>query len=265
MSASIEGKIFRVIQYATQILIILGLIQLWRRREDYNFTTEFAACILAGFVLLGACVFIPHFSRLVNMTRFYHLSLFFLAPLFILGCELVWNKKWFAPTVLLVYFVFTSGLVFEATQSNILDKVDMPYSLALSGERTGIIDAYNKDDVACAEWLANESDQSISILTDVNTKRLLQGHIERIPRLCYAEDVVSVTTIHVPYTLWEVPDGDCYVFLSTWNIEHNELILYYDAGYPAGLRKVRDIPDDIYDLPIVYQSGKTVVLLREVR
>ena len=187
MSVPIEGKVFRVVQYSTQILIVLGLVRLWKKRKEYNFTLEFVACILAGFALLGACIFIPFFSNILNMTRYYHMSLFFLAPLLVLGCEMVWNKRWFLPTLLLVYFMFTSGLVFEAIQSNAIEKVSLPYSLSLSSGRTGIGGVYNKDDLACAKWIASESNQEFFILTDVNTKRLLQGFMERLPRTCYEE------------------------------------------------------------------------------
>ena len=159
--------------------------------------------------------------------------------------------------------MFTSGLIFESIQSTAIEKVSLPYSLSLSSGRTGIGGVYNKDDMACTEWLVNESNQGMFILTDVNTKRLLQGFMERIPRTCY-EESYYVVRIHRPWTLLTIPDGDCYVFLSTWNTEHNKLI-HYDPSLNVGMRKVQNIPDDIYDLPVAYQSGKSVVYLMEVK
>lgn len=257
MSASTGGKVFRVVQYLTQLLIVLGLVQLWRKRKKYNFTLEFATCVFAGFILLGACIFIPYISALINMTRFYHFSLFFLAPLFVLGCEMMYNKKWTVPVVLLVYFVFTSGLVFEATQSNVFERIDMPYSLSLSYERTGIVGVFNNDDLDCVKWLVNSSNQELPIVGDVNTKRLLHGFMEEYPRLYYD----TSCRFCYAWTLWCTPDN-YYVFLSTWNVEHNKAVSYPDEGH-VGVRELRDIPNDVYDLPIVYQSGKAIVLLKE--
>ena len=255
LQATNEGKIFRIVQYLTQILIPLGLIWLWRRRKQYSFTPEAMVCMLAGFMLLGMCVFIPYISRLINMTRYYHICLFFLAPLFVLGCELITRKKWLIPTVLLVYFVFTSGLVFEAMKSTAIERIDLPYSIPLSSERTGIVGVFNNNDMDCIEWLINSSDQELPIVNDVNTKRLLHGFMERYPRL-FSEDYCRA------YDAWSfdhLPLDDYYIFLSTWNVEHNNVILYLDTG----TRKLLGLPADVYNLPIAYQSGKAVVLLKE--
>lgn len=87
------GMVFRIIQYLTQLLIILGCIQLLLRYKRYKFNTEFIAGIGACLILLACCIFVPNFASLINMTRWYHASLFFLAPMFVLGFELLWIKK----------------------------------------------------------------------------------------------------------------------------------------------------------------------------
>lgn len=84
----VEGKIFRVIQYLTQFLIILGALYLLFKQR-YKFTAEFIVGIGCSFALLFACMFLPGFSSLINMSRFYHLSLFFLAPMLIIGIDCV--------------------------------------------------------------------------------------------------------------------------------------------------------------------------------
>jgi len=87
----IEGRIFRVIQYLTQLLIVVGGVSLLFRR--YNFTAEFIAGIGCSFILLFCCMFLPGFSSLINATRFYHITLFFLAPLLVVGID-VYCKAW---------------------------------------------------------------------------------------------------------------------------------------------------------------------------
>jgi uncharacterized membrane protein len=89
----IEGKLFRIIQYLTQALIVIGAIYLLFRHSRYKFTSEFVAGIGCSFVLLFCCIFVPQFSHIINMSRFYQVSLFFLAPMLILGCEALGGIK----------------------------------------------------------------------------------------------------------------------------------------------------------------------------
>jgi len=84
---STAGKVFRVIQFITQSMIVLGCFWLLFKHRRYKFTAEFIGCIVASFVLLLCCIFIFRLSALINMTRFYHTSLFFIAPMFVLGVD----------------------------------------------------------------------------------------------------------------------------------------------------------------------------------
>jgi uncharacterized membrane protein len=86
------GKVFRVVQYLTQVLIILGAIWLLFKHRMYKFSAEFIACISGSFVLLLCCIFIPSFASIINMTRWYHATLFFLSPMFILGFDWISYK-----------------------------------------------------------------------------------------------------------------------------------------------------------------------------
>lgn len=83
------GKIFRIIQFVTQLLIVLGCIYILFRYKKYKLRAEFIAGIGAGAGILFLCIFIPYISTILNMTRFYHLSLFFLAPTIVFGVDAV--------------------------------------------------------------------------------------------------------------------------------------------------------------------------------
>jgi len=85
----LAGKLFRLVQYLTQGLIMLGAVYLLFRSDRYRFTAEFVAGIGGSFVLLLACIFVPQFSSIINMPRFYQISLFFLAPMLVVGCDAV--------------------------------------------------------------------------------------------------------------------------------------------------------------------------------
>jgi uncharacterized membrane protein len=85
----VEGKVFRIVQFATQLLIIVGSLSLLLRPQRYKFTAEFIAGIGCSFILILCCIFIQRFGALINMTRFYQISLFFLAPMIVVGCDTI--------------------------------------------------------------------------------------------------------------------------------------------------------------------------------
>ncbi len=249
----IEGKLFRIVQYLTQFLIIIGAVYLLFRYSRYKFTAEFLAGVGCSFMLLLCCIFEPQFSHIINMSRFYQISLFFLAPIFIVGCDAVtsigvdWCRKmakstiWLTVGILLAYFAFTSGVVYEVMGSNITDRLVVPYSASLSGERTGLIGVFSKDDIECAEWLVDKSDESIPIVGDGNTWIFLRGYINQPTRVKA-----------LPF------NGSCYyLFLRTWNIENQKAVMFIQT---AGLRKVDNLPKlNAKSYTVVFQSGKAII------
>ncbi len=86
MDVPLDGKLFRIVQFITQLMIIIGIIRLAFFKR-FNVTAEFVGFIGASGILLLVCIFLIGFADMINMTRFYHLSLFFLSPMFVLGCE----------------------------------------------------------------------------------------------------------------------------------------------------------------------------------
>lgn len=93
INASTLGKVFRVVQYLTQLLIVIGCFWLLFKYKQYNFSREFIAGIGASLLVLLFVVVVPMFSSLINATRNYQLSLFFLAPMFILGIDCLCQKS----------------------------------------------------------------------------------------------------------------------------------------------------------------------------
>jgi len=80
------GKAFRVFHYLTEILLVVGLFVLLRRRKE--FTAEYVAGVLGSFLLLACALFLPFFTVMtISTTRLYVITLFFVSPLLILGVE----------------------------------------------------------------------------------------------------------------------------------------------------------------------------------
>lgn len=246
--ASISGKAFRIIQYLTQLLIILGLIRLVFWYKKYQFTADFTAGVLASFVLLMLCVFLPEFSLTINATRFYQLALFFVAPVFILSFDFM-DKKWILPTVIVVYFIFTSGLVFEVTKSEAINRVDTPYSASLSAKRTGVYATYTEDDLKAVKWLVSQKEQS-PIVSDYNGGLLVAAYI--------GLDRIRAEGLRYNINFTKIPDK-AYIYLTSWNTETGKFldaVAHVRGG--AGLRECKDLP--VLNYKVVYQSGNAVIM-----
>ena len=155
MDVDIWGKLFRVFQYLTQLAIIIGVIRLIWTRKRYS--AEYLSLCGASLVLLGACLFIPRFASLINATRMYHLVLIVLAPVFILGGMTIFrNYKLLTVGLIIPYFLFTSGFIFEATQQTDISKVNMPYSISLSDHRVDMAAVFTDNDLDVLNW-ANDN------------------------------------------------------------------------------------------------------------
>lgn len=251
---SASGKAFRLIQYLTQFLILAGGALLLFIYKRYKFTAEFIAGIWCGYLLLAMCVFVPQFSSIINVTRFYHFALFFLAPMFVIGSIVVLRKEAVLVLVMIVYFIFTSGLVYEITGSNVIHSVDTPYAIGLSADRTGVVATYTRDDVKAGEWLRDNANPDYMIVGDYNGWHLVSAYLG-LDRL--RED----KAVYNP-TFDNLPGKSCYIFVTTWNTEHG---LYIDSLWAvmggAGLRERYALPE--FDYPIVFRSGNAVIYLKE--
>jgi uncharacterized membrane protein len=146
------------------------------------------------------------------------------------------NTSLIVVSILLVYFVFTSGLWFWVTDTKDTSRVITPFSWALSAERTGLTGIATQDDINCADWIINKSDQSKKIMGDSNAVFLLNGYMELLPDtwiILGRED--RLLTIHA---INRVDDG--YIFLTSWNTRHERYIEPTDVGLrtslPLGVR-----------------------------
>jgi len=92
MEVPIEGKIFRVIQYLTQALIIVGVLWMAFAYKKHKYPSEYVGLVGCACVLLLLCVLFPSLSGIVNMTRILHYALFAIAPMFVVGIEYITDK-----------------------------------------------------------------------------------------------------------------------------------------------------------------------------
>ena len=247
-SPSIWNTISRYFAYLTEGLIVLGFIVFVAARARKKIRIdEYFILTFAAMALLAMVIVIPGLANTLDMTRFYHILLFLLAPLCVIGAVsivklLSKREKEFAVCALLLivlipFFLFQTEFVFAVTGSQ-------SWSISLSGSRMsplylygqqGYTDAYS---VYGAQWLSRNVDvkdstlyADLSAATDV---LFMYGMI-------YAFDVnglsnttqvatngvIYLNTLNVVYGV--IPSGQL-TFNSTKLSFFNDLDLVYSNG-----------------------------------
>ena len=192
---SIWNWISRIFAYLTQALIIIGFIAFATRRK-IGVEKEYFMLSATAVALLGALIIVPGLANTLNMSRFYHILLFFLAPLCIMGGKILVKltstralkltsqrqKELMVSTLLLFvlmpYFFFQTGFVYELTGSE-------SWSLPLSKHRMneyllhGHFGYIYPPDVFSAQWLSrNVAVQNTEVYADVSSRNnilIIQG------------------------------------------------------------------------------------------
>lgn len=162
-SPSVWNTISRIFAYLTQAFIVFGFVGLITKRTRMHIEKEYFILSSTAMAFLAMLILVPGLANTFNMTRFYHVLLFFLAPLFVIGVVFIVKllfkrEKKFAVSVLVLivlvpYFLFQTNFVYEVTGSE-------SWSIPLSGYRMsplrlyggyGYIDAYS---AYGAQWLS---------------------------------------------------------------------------------------------------------------
>lgn len=146
------GKVFRILQFLTQLLVVIGFFLFWKSKKlFYTFGT-------VGALILVLCVAVPGFSAILNASRFYHLALLFLAPAFIAGGKLVFRRVEILVCIVLIpYFLFNAGVPFEATKQEMSRNTDIPYYIPLSSQRVDLTGNFTEDDLEMRKWIVTQS------------------------------------------------------------------------------------------------------------
>jgi len=282
-SASSQGKAFRIFQYIVQFFLVVGFIRLIFAPRKLRFTTEFIALTAGSALLLFASIFLPGFADQMNATRFYHIALILLAPLCILGGESIWlgvRAQWHKAgtvsltednqvylrfvtlAVLIPYFLLTSGFIFEATRHEVIDRIDTPYSIALSSHRVDIGGVFNRQDGAGADWLRQRFDDEDTIYADLYGWLVIgyETHLDAPMLLGYEVGPLG-QVFNFPWDMSQVP-WDTHIFLRARNIERQEIT--YHARI-AGCRKSvsfseAGVDDLIQSRNRIYNNGGAQVL-----
>jgi uncharacterized membrane protein len=225
--------------YITEFFIVAGFLFLIFKRKAKTVSSEYFTILSLNMVVLAACVVVPVFSRTLNMTRFYHIMLFFLAPLFAvggLGIMRFVRRNLKTETgiallmiVLIPFFLFQTGFVYEITGV-------FSYSVPLSKYRMGLVPYVQlslvaEQDVFGARWvLKNGNYPNAPIYSDLVSSRALNSYgmiySDTIQRLTNTTRVESGGVVYLGWV--NAVEGK---ICDAYNLYHNTTELQHIFGF----------------------------------
>ena len=252
-SPTIWNTISRVFAYATQLLIAVGFVGLITKRVKVHFEREYFTFSFIAMAFLAALILIPGLADTMNMTRFYHILLFFLAPFCVMGAEvlvkLVSKRKeeLRGPILLLIvlvpYFLFQVGFMYEVTGS---DSWSVPLSKHRMGALRlyglyGYIDAYS---VFGARWLSKNVDvERTQIYADITSAHSVLTSYGMIYR-GYVDTLTNTTRIEANGTL----------YLGRLNVVEEKIVGKYGQIWNSS-----ELPFLLSDMNKIYSNGGSEV------
>jgi uncharacterized membrane protein len=248
---SVWNLISRIFAYITEALIVIGYFGLVKKRAwNQPGNGEHFVFISISMSFLAALIVVPGLANTFNMTRFYHVLLFFLAPLCVAGGETLVRfvfrreKELFVSVLLVIvlgaYFLFQTGFVYEVTKSE-------SWSVSLSKNRMDALRLYNDIgyvdvfSVSGALWLCDNVNYGRSVayadvISAFNILRIYGG-------VFYIDVLSNVTTV--------AHNG--VVYLNALNIASEEV---YGLGLSWNCSELSSIFDD---LSLIYNNEQCVV------
>lgn len=246
---TVWNAISRAFAYITEFLIIIGFLGLATKRIKVNYEREFSTFAFIATAFLAALILVPGLANTLNMARFYHILLFFLAPLCVVGAVFVVKftskreKERLASILLLIvlvpYFLFQTNFLYEVTGSD-------SWSVPLSGYRMnpmrlygdfGVIDAYS---ASGAVWFSeNINTGNTHLYSDrvsLYTVLTAYGMIYRGSMTAISNSTVLVTNDVLYLGYLSVSYGKIVGDSYTWNssdvqpILNNTNIVYSNGG-----------------------------------
>lgn len=262
---SLERDVFRGLQFITQIFIIIGIIKIIIFRDFSRLKAEYFYLMVASFTFLLLSL-LPNLAKSLNMTRIYHIALFALSPMFVIGgifyieksIKIINIKNKFKQNylflililgVLVPYFLFNTGFVYELTN-------DTPTSISLGMERmkyyndtvikSGFYNVYTPEqDVYSAKWYSNYRASNKRIYADKNSG----PHVLRSYGMISQYNIYRLFLKADRRNEFDLPNN-YYVYLNTLNVCEDTFPLSSRWGVNA--TGVSPLSDNLFK---VYSNG----------
>jgi uncharacterized membrane protein len=294
LQAANLDKAFKVLQYLSETLVVIGYFILFLNPRKFKFRIEYFSLTTGAALTLFACIFLPHFSSNLGFIRFYHIIMIFLAPLCIIGGEAILQvtskvfisfyihiERWFKKVQLSSSSDSVQCLepqMFQINRSNnkrssfpsylttLAMVVIIPYFLfnlgffySFSRHQSSIaLGPYKKD------WYALFNQKEVDAANWFSKK---------IPKDFTVTADVSGNALlfqHLyGYTrgisfLGEVPNNS-FIFLRTWNIAHKEVLVPAYQGVthvyvPVSLMNRPALAERFNNSSVIYSNGGSKIL-----
>lgn len=259
--ASILGKIWRVLQYLVELCLIIGFIKLIFKPIK-NLSIEYGTFIVSSFIILAAMYLLSSYGLGLGTVRIWGITLLFISPLFVIGASTIGqfifrlkesnHSTVICSLILLVpYFIFNSGIVFELAKLEPKSFIDVPYSIPLSANRVDISSVFTNEDVEAMDYLKDIfAEDKNMIFTDTHGGNLM---VQRIG--------MEVQTGDFKY-LWQISENDIgYIFLRKWNVKNEEITLYgsYGTRESYEISKYPILESKIKNGQVVFDNGAKVI------
>mgnify|MGYP005837550979 CR=1 FL=1 len=196
-----------------QFFILLGIFFTFHKVNRTKFKMEFILFALINLILLVFSILLPYFASALNITRVYHISLFFLAPFAVIGgikffeifskmLKVPWTEKKTENSLkvisilLFTLLLFYTGFVYQITN-------DGPTSFSL-----GNIDypVTNNQEITSMGWLYQVKNNSLVYADDYRNVLILNfGPVKDIQR-----DISKINS--------------SYIFLGKFNLETGNIL-----------------------------------------
>jgi len=241
------GKIFRVFLWITGLCMLIGLFLLRKNREFWVFA--------AGAVVIAGVCLHPRISPILNASRFAHFALIIMIPTIAVGGRWIFrNLGVFAICILVPYFLFTSGFIFEATKSD-NSIVSIPYSFGLSNQRLDLGASITENDLKVIDWLTEQDGSESAVCTPWPIFSDAVGTSTINEKVGYRPDLLRAWYRHSHL----MPKPPWYVFIRERNIQDGTVIIYTGIGqrdhYPFsrfGIDINKNIMFQVGDARIIY-------------
>ena len=237
--------------YGLQLSIIVGLVGSIVRHKKSKFSREYFSMSLASLLILIACMVVPTFAATLEMSRFYHITSFFLAPFVVLGFSTISERTmnlrshlstskvrrlhiqdvkskdaslFLISLLLVLFFLFQVGFVYEITG-------DRPSSLSLSWNRLQTNPALALDvwiaqtpeqDVFSARWLSEFMDNQSKVYADRTSSFMVLTSYGMTPTVFLSERALAAWDYILPPIHGSL-EKDAYIYLRELNVIYGEM------------------------------------------
>jgi uncharacterized membrane protein len=257
-SPSILNTVSRVFAYATEALILMGFVSFVAKKFKVNIDPDYMILTVISFVFLGALVIVPGLASTLNMTRFYHVLLFFLSPLFVIGADYIAHliarsqkamglqikrRKKIISNILIVfilipYALFQTNFIYEVSGSTSWSLPLTKYRLddARLQYEFGYITAY---DVSAVQWLSAYFNYvSLPVFADGSSRVNVMTSYGMI---FYTSSLELTNATILPF--------GATLYFNTYNVEHQKVQLW----------NLTDLVIDFDNLNNIYSNRNNVI------